>query len=65
MGEVEKEGEKDEMREAGVNLGDPDSALRWDKWDRSKGSSYSRARWFPSDPAPPGESRGIKERLHH
>lgn len=36
------EGEKDEGREAGVSLGDPDSALMRDRW-----GSYSGAWWFP------------------
>lgn len=53
------------MREVGVNLGDLDLVLRWDKWDRSKGFSYSRVRWFSFDLVFFGESRGIKERLYY
>ena len=33
-GEGEKQGEKDEGREAGGGLGDPDSALTKDRWYR-------------------------------
>lgn len=49
------EGEKDEGREAGDSLGDPDSALMRDRWGR-KGSRYSGAWCFPFDCVYLGES---------
>ena len=49
------EGEKDEGREAGDSLGDPDSALMRDRWGR-KGSRYSGTWWFPFDCVYLGES---------
>lgn len=49
------EGEKDEGREAGDGLGDPDSALMRDRWGR-KGSRYNGAWWFPFDCIYLGES---------
>lgn len=53
MGEGEKQGEKDDGREAGGGLGDPDSALTKDGWCR-RGSSYLPQQ-APKQGAAPGQ----------